>query len=89
VKVTLPFSEQILYAGAVGIIAGATTAVRLRSSDADWIGDKGIRAGSTTATAAMASLAANNASGGSDSDFVRDAALPIIASLGVDHMLWE
>jgi len=86
IKVTLPFSEQVLYAGAVGIIAGAATAVRLRSSDADWIGDKGLRAGSTTATAAMASLAA---SGGSDADFVRDAALPIIASLGVDHILWE
>ncbi|KAF4630308.1 hypothetical protein G7Y89_g7830 [Cudoniella acicularis] len=92
VKVTMPFSDQIMHAGAVGIIAGATTAIRLRSSDKDWLGEKGLRAGSASATAAVASLVVDRDSGrdsGRGEEFIRSAALPIIAGLGVDHMLWE
>jgi len=75
-----------MHAGAVGIIAGATTAIRLRSSDTEWLGKKGVRAGSSAAAAAVASLAVRH---DSQTDIIREVGLPVVFGMGVEHMLWE
>jgi len=42
-----------MHAGAVGIIAAAQQPIRLRSSDTEWLGEKGGSSGSSAAAAAL------------------------------------
>jgi hypothetical protein len=85
-KVTLSFSDEVMHAGAVSIIAGATTAIRLRSSKARWFGgEMGVRAGSSAATVVAGSLIVGH---DNEADLIREVGLPVVG-LGVDHMRWE
>jgi hypothetical protein len=85
-QIQLPFSDEVMHAGAVGIIAGATTALRLRSAENEWLGEKWVRVGSSAAAAAVASLVVGHET---PTDLIREVGLPVVLGLGMDHMLWE
>jgi hypothetical protein len=85
----IPVSKQAIHAGAVGFVAGAATAFRLRKRHRVSVGEKGMRIGASAATAALASASVQNGERYEERHRLRDVALPVIAGIGVERILWD